>query len=376
MTDTTVVFGASSYVGSTLTHKLLERGNRVIAVSRRPAIARILLPERSENLSIASAGDIAGLTHGEDVSIVNFAYVKNAPPQLLYRQNKALVRAIGEVAAAGCRRLIHISTSAVFGPRLETNPEPSRVRSAPVEDLYAESKVHAEHMIEGLHGTAGGELAILRLGNVIGPGSPLWVAGLAQRIMEVKPVGYEGEDGFSNATHVDNIADYVTHLLGQPQGRLGDFGAYHHLAEFSSRRWSELVDALSAAVGYPWTTVSRDTEPAPRSQPVKRALKAMYATHAGAHVRRAWGVLPEWQALDRLFAGMRDPRPPTLRTERDSVLEAIALFEVLSCPREFRSQTIDGWTPPLDFRAADDTIGDWLRGAGYSLGLGERESGR
>jgi len=51
------------------------------------------------------------------------------------------------------------------------------------------------------------------------------------------------------------------------------------------------------------------------------------------------------------------------------VLEAIALFEVLSCPREFRSQTIDGWTPPLDLRAADDTIGDWLPRAGYSLRL-------
>jgi 2-alkyl-3-oxoalkanoate reductase len=369
MTETAVVFGATSYVGSTLTRKLLERGDRVVAVSRRPAIARILLPEQSENLSIAAAEDVAGLTRGEDVSIVNFAYVKDAPPQLLYRQNKTLVTAIGEVAAAGCRRLIHTSTSAVFGPRLETNPDPSRVRSAPVDDLYAESKVHAEHLIEGLGEAAGGELAILRLGNVIGPGSPLWVAGLAQRIMEVKPVGYEGEDGFSNATHVDNIADYIAHLLGRPQGRLRDFGVYHHLAEFSSRRWSELLDALSAAVGYPWTTVPRDSESPPKRQPVKRALKAMYATHAGAQVRRAWGVLPESQALDRLFAGMRDPRPPTLRTERDSVLEAIALFEVLSCPREFRSQTIDGWTPPLDSRAADDTIEDWLRSAGYNLRL-------
>ena len=193
MTETTIVFGASSYVGSTVTRKLLERGDRVIAVSRRPAIARILLPEQSESLSIAAAEDVAGLTGGEAVSIVNFAYVKDAPPHLLYRQNKALVTAIGEVAAAAdCRRLIHISTSAVFGPRLETSPEPSQVRSAPVEDLYAESKVHAEHLIEGLRGSAGGELAILRLGNVIGPGSPIWVAGLAQRIMEVKPVGIRG----------------------------------------------------------------------------------------------------------------------------------------------------------------------------------------
>jgi nucleoside-diphosphate-sugar epimerase len=370
MTETTVVFGASSYVGSTVTRKLLERGDRVIAVSRRPAIARILLPEQSESLSIAAAEDVAGLTGGEAVSIVNFAYVKDAPPHLLYRQNKALVTAIGEVAAdADCRRLIHISTSAVFGPRLETSPEPSRVRSAPVEDLYAESKVHAEHLIEDLRGSAGGELAILRLGNVIGPGSPIWVAGLAQRIMEVKPVAYEGEDGFSNATHVDNIADYIAHLLGQPQGRLRDFGVYHHLAEFSSRRWSELLDALSAGVGYAWTTVTRESEPAPSRQPVKRALKSMYTTHAGTYVRRAWGVLPESQALERLFAGMRDPRPPTLRTERDFVQEALALFEVLSCPREFRPKTIAGWTPPLDAHAADDTIGDWLRGMGYSLRL-------
>jgi hypothetical protein len=51
------------------------------------------------------------------------------------------------------------------------------------------------------------------------------------------------------------------------------------------------------------------------------------------------------------------------------VLEALALFEVLSCPREFRPKTIAGWTPPLDSHAADDTIEDWLRGMGYSLRL-------
>jgi hypothetical protein len=255
---------------------------------------------------------------------------------------------------------------------------PARVGRPPTDDLYAESKVHSEHLIEGLRDSAGGELAIVRLGNVIGPGSPLWVAGLAQRIMEVQPVGYEGEDGFANATHVDNIAGYLTHLLGQPEGRLRDFGIYHHLAELSSHRWSELLDVMSEVVGYPWLTVPRDSDAVPRTRPVRRAVKALYATHAGPYVRAAWGALPPWERLDRLFAGMRDPRPPVLRVEGDGTAQDAALFDVLSCAQEFRSSIVDGWTPPLDFSAAADTIAAWLREAGYRLRLDHppRQAGR
>ena len=112
-------------------------------------------------------------------------------------------------------------------------------------------------------------------------------------------------------------------------------------AELSSHRWSELLDVMSEVVGYPWLTVPRDAETAPRTRPVRRAVKALYATHAGPYVRAAWGALPPWERLDRMFAGMRDPRPPVLRVEGDGGAQDAALFDVLSCAQEFRSRLID-----------------------------------
>jgi nucleoside-diphosphate-sugar epimerase len=373
MTDNVVVFGASSYVGARIVESLLSGGHRVVAVSRRPAMARALLPEESDDFAIGTAQDAERLTDANVSSIVNLAYVKDAHPRRIHWQNRLLVNAIRRVASRGCRRVVHISTAAVFGYRFAEPPSPVRVRRPP-PDLYAESKLHAEHLLEGLARKLSCELAIVRLGNVIGPGSPLWVAELAQRIMEVKPAGYEREEGFSNTTHVKNIADYIGYLIGRPAGALDRFGPYHHLAEFSSRRWPELLDVMSAEVGYPWTTVGRPQDSRPSIHPVKRALKAANRTPAGRYLRAGSGWLPDSRALDRLNAWARGPTLPQLGARDQVGAEDVVLLEVLSSEHEFRSRTMDGWRPTLDFPSACGEIADWLRSAGYSVKAPESET--
>jgi nucleoside-diphosphate-sugar epimerase len=265
-----------------------------------------------------------------------------------------------------------MSTAAVFGYRFAEPPSPVRVRRPP-PDLYAETKLHAEHLLERAARRQPWELAIVRLGNVIGPGSPAWVAGLAQRIMEVKPAGYEDEAGFSNSTHVENIADYVGYLIGRPEGALDSFGPYHHLAEFSSRRWPEILDVISEEVGCPWTTTRRSEESVPRIHPLKRALKVANRTPAGRYLRAGLGWLPDSGALDRFNAWVRTPTPPQL-ARRDAVgAEDTGLLEVLSAEYEFRSRTMDGWKPEVDFVSACSEIADWLRFSGYSVRAPESE---
>jgi nucleoside-diphosphate-sugar epimerase len=370
VTGTVVVVGASGYIGNGLVRRLLEDEHRVVGISRRPAVAQMLLPEQSDGFAIATPEDAGSLIAGEPVSIVNLAFVKGALPHWIHRQNRRLVRSIAQLAATGrCRRLVHLSTAAVFGYTLAEPPSPVRLRRPP-RDLYAEQKLHAEHMIERLGRKLGREFGIVRLGNVIGPGSPIWVAGLGQRVMEVKPVGYEGERGFSNTTHVENVADYIAHLIGQPAGALPEFGPYHHLAEFSSHRWPELLDVISDAIGPAWTTVPRPQTSARRRAPsLKRILKAPYAaTPADRHIRVGMGLLPEWEIFDRLIARVREPPPPELDAGGDRVgLEDVGLLEVLSAAHEFASWTLEGWNPKLNFDSACAGIADWLRMSAYEL---------
>lgn len=366
MTDPVVVYGASSYVGGHAIRALLANGHRVVAVARRPEMAAILLNEESEDFKIGTAEDAPRLIGSGGCSVVNFAYVKNADPSQMYRQNRILMSSIEGVATGRCRRLIHISTSGVFGTRLPEHAPPVRVAKPP-PDAYGESKLHAEHLVERLAGKQSCEAAIVRLGNVIGPGSPTWVAGIAQRLLEVKPVAYAGASGFSNTTHVENIGDYVAHLVGRSEGALTAHGTYHHLAEFSSRRWPEFLDVMSAEVGFPWTSVSRPGPAWSGGNPVTRALKAANRTGAGRYLRAGLGLIPDPRAIARLNRWVRSPAPPWVGPVDAVGGDDAGLLEALSAEHEFRSQTVDGWTPRLDFEAARAGIADWLRESGFSI---------
>ena len=366
MSDPVVVFGASGYVGGYTVRALLARGHRVIAVTRRPAMARILLAEESAELTIGSAEDARRLIGGANCTIVNLAFVKKADPGWIYRQNRELMSSIERVASERCRRLIHISTAAVLDSVAASNPAPVRLTKAP-PDLYGESKLHAEHLIEKIAERASCELAIVRLGNVIGPGSPAWMATIAQRLLEVKPLAYEGANGYSNATHVQNVGEYLAHLVDSPPGALSAHGTYHHLAEFSARRWPVLLDVISAEVGFPWTSVSRPPPASSGGSPVKRALKAANRTDAGRYLRAGLGLIPDPRALERFNSWVRSPVPPSVAPTGAVGAEDFALLEVLSTENEFPSHAIEGWSPTLGFEAACEGIAEWVRDSGFSI---------
>jgi len=366
MSDPIVVFGASGYVGGYTVRALLAGGHRVIAVTRRPAMARILLAEESADLAIGTAEDARRLIGGANCTIVNLAYVKKADPGWIYRQNRVLMSSIERVASGRCRRLIHISTAAVLDPEGAARPAPLRVTKSP-PGLYGESKLHAEHLIERIAERTSCELAIVRLGNVIGPGSPGWVAELAQRLLEVKPLGYEGANGYCNATHVQNIGEYIGSLVDSSPGALTAHGTYHHLAEFSARRWPELLDVISAAIGFPWTRVTRPAPAPSRGSPIKRGLKAANRTDAGRYLRAGLGLIPDPRALEWFNSWVRSPVPPSVAPTGAIGAEDFGLLEILSTEDEFPSHTIEGWSPSLGFEAACKGIAEWVRESGFSI---------
>jgi nucleoside-diphosphate-sugar epimerase len=365
VTKTVVVFGARSWVGGYVVRSLLGEGNRVVAVTRRPDAGRLLLPEESERFTVVTADAAASALGNDQVSAVNLAYVQTWLPERHYRDNRSLARSIGEVLTGRCERLVHISTAAVFGYGFE-DARPARVRWRPAGELYIESKVMDEHLMERLAKRLGCELAIVRLGNVIGPDSPLWVADLAQRVMELRPMVFEDAPCFSNATHAENVADYVSHVLREPAGTIDDFGAYHHLAEFSGHRWPELLDVISDVVGHRWTAIRRPPPPPAKSALPKRIAKAAYRTSAGGYLRPALALLPP-RIVDPVVGRIRDTMPLDVGPAEEIGQQDAAMLEILSAAHEFRSWTLPGWKPRLDFATACSGISEWLRASGYDL---------
>lgn len=366
MTQPVVLFGATSFVGGEVVRALLAEDRRVIAVTRRPALGQLVL-EPSFGLQIASPEDVPRALVGEDFDIVNLAYVKDAQTSKMYESNRTLLGGIEEVAKLGCRRLVHISTAAVFGYRFSTEPVAERAKWRPMGP-YAESKIHAERLVARLAKATGTETVTLRLGNVLGAGSPTWTAAIGQRILEGKPVSYAGESGYLNGTHVANVASYVAHLLRESAPMTAANGPIHHLAELSPHRWPELLSAMSQAIGRDRRYASRRTGAGGIDARLRSALKGAYTGRPGSYARAAMAVLPSVGALERLMEDVKSSSAPTGGSAPPVALPADEeLLEILCSPYEFRSTTVEGWRPQVDFDATCAETAEWLREAGYSL---------
>ncbi|HEV3472368.1 MAG TPA: NAD-dependent epimerase/dehydratase family protein [Actinomycetota bacterium] len=232
-------------------------------------------------------------------------------------------------------------------------------------DAYIESKVHAEKLFRRLTGEIGVPAVVVRLANVIGAGSPIFVAGIAQRIAEGRPVGYS--DGYSNATHVQNIAAYVGHLLRATDEDLKTHGPYHHMVELSDRRWSEIIGTIAEVVGR--APVYLDDPHAATRRAVRRTAmslaKRAYKTRLGGFARAAFALRPPPAFLTRITSAAAGNDPVA---QRGSLPPGDAQFlRILSLGVRMQPHTLAGWTPPVTFASAMEEITRWLHDAGYAL---------
>ncbi len=125
------------------------------------------------------------------------------------------------------------------------------VRFVDLGDAYVESKVHAELVLEKLQASAKYRLDIVRLGNIVGEGSPAWTANLAQRLLDGRAVGVAGSDGYSNAAFAPQRRLLPRHLVAAGGNSSADqFGRYHHFADLSGLRWSTFfIERFAEAAG-------------------------------------------------------------------------------------------------------------------------------
>jgi len=237
-----LILGGSGYIGKHLLARLAATpGINAISASRGRSptplgVSTVQLDTRDEAALALAMQDIDGVVNcvaGDADSIASGA--------------TTLVRA---ARAAGCNRIVHLSTMSVYGRQEGTLDE-----SAPFDPglgWYAEAKCLAEIKIRDFT-EQGGNAIVLRPGCVYSPDSHLWVGRIGRllRAGRLGDLGVHG-DGWSNLVHVEDVCTAIIASLDltmkQQTGEAESWQAFN-LAAPDSPRWNEYFRDLAMTIG-------------------------------------------------------------------------------------------------------------------------------
>jgi dihydroflavonol-4-reductase len=248
---TTLVTGATGFVGGHVARALAERGDSVRVSFRDQArLSRLealdVEPVRADVLDRAS---LRRAMRGCELVFHAAGFVGSRPPERLWQVNALSPRVVVEAAAAeGVRRVIHTSTVAAIGtaPHGELADETHVYRAGEFGLTYGDSKHEGE--VEALAAGArlGIDVVVVNPSYVLGvPVDPTQAGETSTRVIGNFLAGRLPAvvDGSTNIVDVDDVAE--GHLLAAERGVPGEryiLGGYN-LA------WVELIDRLAVTAG-------------------------------------------------------------------------------------------------------------------------------
>ncbi len=238
-----LITGGSGYFGCLLRDLLLEKGDEVRVFDLVDA------SDRPRGVAFAQ-GDIRDLDavrracRGVEVVYHNVAQVPLAKDRHLFWSvncggTENLVRACVE---AGVRKLVHTSSSAVFGIP-DKNPVGEQAEPMPAED-YGRAKLAAERVVRRYAEKEGLDATIVRPRTILGHGRLGIFQILFDWVADGKRIPVLGRgDNHYQFIHADDLADACIRAAARP-----GFSIYHVGAErFGTMR--QTLEALCAHAG-------------------------------------------------------------------------------------------------------------------------------
>ena len=205
-----LVVGASGFIGAAIVRAAMASNDvRPVACMRGSSQA---LDSLGVETRICDASDPAALTHAlEGVTYAVNCVLGSRATMLAVTRNLC-----GAARQLGLRRIVHLSSMAVYGRITGTVDETARLQ--PVGG-YGLAKAECE-IIVGDFIAAGGDAVVLRPACVYGPGGEQWVGRIA-RWLRAGRLGQLGElaDGYCNLTFNDDLAGAVVAARRTPRVR-------------------------------------------------------------------------------------------------------------------------------------------------------------
>jgi 2-alkyl-3-oxoalkanoate reductase len=245
---TSLVTGATGFVGRHLLARLAEDGQPVRAMYRDEARRRQYITHGET----AIAGDICDpavmrdAVKGVDVIYHCAAAHSTASPDEIRRTNLAAVECLLDTAktVAPTARIILLSSLNVLGNgsfQVATEDAPRKVTHDLHADLKSAAEVSAERAIQ-----QGADIMILRPGMIYGAGD-LNFSKLARAIARGKFLFIGSRDNIVPIVHVSDVVQAMTLAAKAPQGRSRVF----NITDGSKTTIGDLATSLAHAVGAP-----------------------------------------------------------------------------------------------------------------------------
>lgn len=329
-----LITGASGFIGGRLAARMAGEGASVRCLARASSDTAELEALGLEVVrgELADRGSLARAAQGCATVVHCAALVSDwATVAEIRDANVAGTRnLLAAAAGAGVGRLVHISTTDVYGHpggRSVAEDEPQR-RFA---NWYAQSKREAEHELAAFPG-ASPEIVVLRPATVYGPGSVEVIGEIAEAIRAGHMLLVGGGAAVAGLCYVENLLDAVLLALERPAAA----GRTFNVTDGLDLSWRRLTGDLAAGLG---CRPPRLSIPYPAAAAIAVTLESAYR-------------------LARRLTGLRTR--PLLSRQAVQVLGRDQDFSNAALRREL------GWEPRVGYEDGLAATVAWLR---------ERDSG-
>ena len=309
MTTTTLVTGATGFIGRRLVQTLGERGRKVRALVRSATSANLPNVELAIG-DITQPTSLTAAMRGIDTVFHLAARIGDwGPEREFVAINVDGTRNVLRAAAEqGVRRVVVVSSIVVYGDQL-TRPgvidESTPVM--PGVGAYARSKVAVEEMIRA---NPSPQVTIVRPGNVYGPGSALWVDELVQLLRRGVAMWLGDGNGDASLAYVDNVIDV---MIRADENEVAA-GRIYNALDGHGVTWREYLTFLAEAAG---------------AKPPRKSISPRLAHAAAVAMESSW----------RAFGAKQRP---LLTREAVQLLASRATVSTERAQRELKYRAIDG----------------------------------
>lgn len=202
-----LVTGAGGFVGRQVVRRLTAMGHTPRALLRRGLVASGSSRDGVERVrgDVTCADALREAAEGCELAF-HCAWGGTTLAEARQVNVEGTRHVIEAAAAAGIRRVVHLSTMAVHGstlPPVLTEDVPLCVRG----DAYGVSKAEGELVAFERGRELGVEVVALRPTLVYGPAAPLWVLGYFERVKTEQVALIDGGRGLANLVYVDDVVD-------------------------------------------------------------------------------------------------------------------------------------------------------------------------
>ncbi len=324
---TTLVIGATGFIGGYLTQALCRLGEPVRILARRTSDQHALagLPIEVVYGDLSDTEALAKSVHGVR-RIINCAGKASdwGPWSAFQAANITGVENLLRTARAESRlqRLVHVSTADVYGypnRRHVTEESPWVDRGFP----YNSSKIAGERLAWQAYREHGIPLTIVRPASVYGPGDPNFVLRIVTMMRSHSMILVDGGRAIAGLHYVENLVDLLLLAAERPAA----IGMAFNASDDSTVTWRQYVDRLAQAA---------DTAPVRLSLPYKVAYALGWAMEAAC----------------RPLGGRVSP-PVTRQAVENTGIDQ-------DYPAE-RARRMLGYTPRVSFDEGMERVARWLR---------------